>query len=60
MDGIRKSDVMNYGGNLGLTYDLRENFRINGGVSYAVNTSELTPDADNSVTAINATAELRF
>ena len=60
LDGIKKGDSTNYGGNLGLVYDLRENFRIDGIASYAVTANEVTPDDDRSITTFTATAELRF
>lgn len=60
LDGVKKADATNYGGTLGLTYDLRENFRINGNMGYTVGTNKITPDDDKSVTSISATAELRF
>lgn len=60
LDGVKKNDSQGYGGNLGLVYDLRENFRINGNTSYTVNTNKITPDDNKSITAFTATAELRF
>ena len=60
LDGVKKGDSTNYGGNLGLVYDLRENFRIDGTGSYVVNNNKVTPDDDKSITTFTATAELRF
>ncbi len=60
IDGVKKTDNMTYGGNVGINYDLRENFRIAAGGTYTVTSNEITPDDDKSVTALNATAELRF
>jgi len=59
-DGDKKSDSMNWGTNLGVSYDLQENFRVTGGATYSVNTNDITPDNDNTVTSLNASAELRF
>lgn len=60
LDGVKKNDSTAYGGNIGLVYDLRDNFRIDGTGSYTVNTNQVTPDDDRSVTSFTATAELRF
>ncbi len=60
LDGVAKSDNMSYGGTIGLVYDLRENFRVNGSGGYTVTSNKITPDEDRSVTSFAATAELRF
>ena len=60
LDGAKKDDNMSYGSTLGLNYDIRENFRVNGTFGYNVTSNEITPDDDRSVTSFAATAELRF